>query len=59
MLGQVASFMENLHLSYKEVHEIIPYRNLIIMQKDKQHEVNGEVMEFVSGKELAGRRRNR
>ncbi|WP_319505112.1 hypothetical protein [Bacteroides graminisolvens] len=40
--------MENLHLTYKEVFELIPYRNLIIMQKDKLHTVSGEVMEEVS-----------
>lgn len=51
MLGQVASFIENLHLSYKEVTEVIPYRNLIIMQKDKLHAVYGEVMEEVTEEE--------
>lgn len=35
LLGQVATFQESLHLSYREVLEEIPYRNLIIMQKDK------------------------
>lgn len=59
MLGQIASFMENLHLSYKEVFEIIPYRNLVIMQKDKLHEVYGELVNKVSGKELAARRNNK
>lgn len=59
MLGQIASFMENLHLSYKEVFEIIPYRNLVIMQKDKLHEVYGEIVNKVSGKELAARRNNK
>lgn len=51
MLGQIASFMENLHLSYKEVFEVIPYRNLIIMQKDKLHTVSGEIMKEVSEEE--------
>ncbi len=51
LLGQIASFMENLHLGYKEVIEVIPYRNLIIMQKDKLHTVSGEVMEEVSEEE--------
>lgn len=36
-MGQVATFMEVLHLTYKEVVEEIPYRNLLIMQKDKMH----------------------
>nr|DAI98691.1 MAG TPA: hypothetical protein [Caudoviricetes sp.] len=43
--------MDNLHLSYKEVVEEIPYRNLVIMQKDKQHTVSGDVMEEVSEEE--------
>lgn len=57
MLGQIASFMEELHLSYKEVFEVIPYRNLIIMQKDKLHEAHGELIQRSSGKEMAARRR--
>lgn len=59
MHGQIASFMENLHLSYSEVFEIIPYRNLLIMNKDKLHQVYGEKIQKVSGKELAERRRNK
>ncbi|MBP1615801.1 MAG: hypothetical protein H6Q13_3249 [Bacteroidetes bacterium] len=59
MLGQIASFMENLHLSYKEVFEVIPYRNLIIMQKDKLHEVTGELVQESSGKDMASRRRQK
>lgn len=35
ILGQIATFQEALHLSYQEVLDGIPYRNLIIMQKDK------------------------
>ena len=35
LFGQVATFQESLNLTYKEVFEEIPYRNLIIMQKDK------------------------
>lgn len=48
--------MDSLHLSYDEVVNIIPYRNLIIMQKDKQHEVFGDVVKTVSGKDMANRR---
>lgn len=48
MLGQIATFMENLHLSYEEVVDKIPYRNLIIMQKDKLHVVYGEVQKEVT-----------
>lgn len=51
LLGQIASFIENLHLSYDEVMYKIPYRNLVIMQKDKLHTVYGEVMEEVSEEE--------
>lgn len=35
LLGQIATFQESLHLSYHEVLDEIPYRNLIIMTKDK------------------------
>lgn len=35
LLGQIATFQESLHLTYHEVVDEIPYRNLIIMQKDK------------------------
>lgn len=58
-LGQIASFMEVLHLSYTEVFEVLPYRNLLIMQKDKLHAVHGEKVKKISGKELAARRKNR
>lgn len=52
MLGQIASFMESLHLSYHEVLHEIPYRNLILMSKDKQRVVfDGEVMEEVTEEE--------
>lgn len=51
--------MENLHLSYHEVTEKIPYRNLVMMQRDKQHEVFGDVVKKVSGKDFAARRKNR
>lgn len=56
-MGQIASFMDSLHLTYDEVVNKIPYRNLIIMQKDKQHEAFGDVVKKISGKELANRRR--
>ena len=52
LLGQIASFMENLHLTYKEVLEEIPYRNLVIMQKDKQRIASGDVMQEVSDEEF-------
>lgn len=42
MLGQIATFMDTLHLSYSEVWDIIPYRNLVIMQHDKLRVCYGE-----------------
>ena len=58
MLGQIASFMESLHLSYNEVVYMIPYRNMVIMQKDKLHSVYGEVLEEVSEEEFFKRKGN-
>ena len=53
MLGQIASFMESLHLTYNEVLYEIPYRNLVIMAKDKQHAVyDSEVMVEVTEDEF-------
>ena len=52
MLGQIASFMENLHLTYREVLEEIPYRNLVIMQKDKLRTTTGDVMQEVPDEEF-------
>ena len=49
--------MENLHLSYEEVVRKIPYRNLVLMQKDKLHEVHGTKVNRITGKEMAKRRR--
>lgn len=43
--------MENLHLSYDEVVYKIPYRNLVIMQKDKLHTIYGEARREVSDAE--------
>ena len=47
-MGQIATFMENLHLTYEEVVYKIPYRNMVIMQKDKLHTASGEVLNEVS-----------
>jgi hypothetical protein len=44
--------MENLHLSYDEVVNKIPYRNLVIMQKDKLHVAFGEVLREVSDEDM-------
>ena len=49
LLGQIATFQESLKLSYAEVLDGIPYRNLIIMQKDKLRTLyNSEKMVEVS-----------
>lgn len=51
--------MESLNLSYSEVLYEIPYRNLIIMGKDKQHVIyDGEVMVEVNEDEFFKNRRN-
>jgi len=55
-MGQIATFCESLHLSYKEVFEEIPYRNLVIMAKDKLHTCYGSVVKKISGKEMMARR---
>lgn len=59
LMGQIASFIDNLHLSYNDVVYNIPYRNLMLMQRDKQHEASGIVVKRTSGKDLAARRRNK
>lgn len=56
LLGQVATFMENLHLTYNEAYREIPFRNLLVMQKDKLHTVTGTKIKKISGKEMASRR---
>lgn len=51
--------MESLHLTYNEVVYEIPYRNLVIMNKDKQHVIyDGEVMEEVSEEDFFKNRPN-
>lgn len=56
LLGQVATFMEGLRLTYHEVMDEIPYRNLIIMQKDKMHVVYGDKIREVSARSMSGRK---
>lgn len=55
-MGQIATFMDSLHLSYKEVFEEIPYRNLTIMSKDKLRPVYGTKVEKSTGREVMLRR---
>ena len=49
--------MESLHLTYDEVVCKIPYRNLVMMQRDKLHVVYGTKVNKISGKEMTKRRR--
>lgn len=49
--------MDSLHMSYDEVVNKVPYRNLIIMQRDKQHEAMGESVKYISGAERAKMKR--
>lgn len=58
-MGQIATFIESLHLSYTEVFEVIPYRNLLIMSKDKVHVVYGAKVKKTSGKEMLARKGKR
>lgn len=59
-LGQIASLVDTLHLSYIEVFEVIPYRNLLMMQRDKLHAVyGGHKVKRISGKDLANRRKKK
>ena len=52
LLGQIATFMENLHLTYDEVLDRIPYRYLLLMARDKQHVAYGDVWEEVDEAEF-------
>ena len=57
LLGQIATFQESLHLSYHEVLDEIPYRNLIITQKDKLIPLyNSEKMVEMSDEEFFGQK---
>ena len=58
--GQIAHLIDTLHLSYTEVFEIIPSRNLLMMQRDKLRAVyGGQKVNRISGKELANRRKKK
>lgn len=43
IFGQIATFMDSLHLTYDEVFDRIPYRNLLLMSKDKLRLASGDV----------------
>ncbi|WP_459190530.1 hypothetical protein ACGE0T_10835 [Parabacteroides sp. APC149_11_2_Y6] len=59
--GQIASFIENLNLSYKEVYEELPYLLLVLMMADKPRTVYGDgektEVKKMSGKELLKQKR--
>ena len=44
--------MDSLHLSYQEVVSKIPYRNLLLMAKDKQRVAYGDVYHEVTEEEM-------
>ena len=44
--------MEALHLTYDEVFSKIPYRNLVLMQKDKLRICYGEKLEMSTPQEM-------
>ena len=46
LVGQMASFMESL-----KVFEVIPYEQLLLMQRDKLHIVYGDRIEYVSARD--------
>lgn len=57
LLGLTATLMEDLHLSYDEVVNKIPYKTLLIMRKDKVQCVNSdEIVVKMSGRAFMKRR---
>lgn len=48
--------MESLHLTYDEVVDRIPYRDLVLMQKDKLHVVYGDTVEEVGARGMMERK---
>lgn len=55
MIGQIATFMETLKLTYNEIVYRIPYRNLLLMQKDILHQVAGDLIIERDGRYLLNR----
>ncbi len=55
MIGQIATFMETLKLTYNEIVYRIPYRNLLLMQKDILHQVTGDLIIERDGRYLLNR----
>ena len=53
MLGQIATFMDSLHLTLDEVLDRIPYRTLLIMSRDKMRVATGKVYREMTEEEEA------
>lgn len=58
-MGQIATFIEGLHLSYEDVFSRIPYRQLQLMSVDKlraedERDEKGETIKrkVISGKDM-------
>lgn len=56
LVGQIASFMSDLHLSYREVYEELPYLLLLLMMADKPRVDYGDgedvVVKNMSGRDM-------
>lgn len=52
LVGQIASFMDNLKLSYNDVVNVFPYRTLLLMSKDKIRVAVGKVYHEVTEEEF-------
>ena len=61
IVGSVTLFMENLHLSYREVYEDLPYLLLLLMSADKPRAVYEDKekteVKKMSGKDLMRQKR--
>lgn len=57
--GQIATFMDTLHLTYHEVVCEIPYPSLLIMQVDKLHIADDKIDTVeMSGKDMLRKKRD-
>ena len=61
VVGSITLFMENLHLSYREVYEDLPYLLLLLMSADKPIDIHedkdGTEVKKMSGKDLMRQKR--
>lgn len=56
MFGQISTFVRDTGLSYQQVVYEVPYRHLVMMQKDILHEATGDIIIEVSGRDFMKRR---